>query len=68
MSECWEDKVEHLRETLTEDMVARWWRYRMGAELPNDTMEYDGIREEMITEAYNLGFDEWDDEFVDGYD
>ena len=57
-----EQVVEHLRETLTPDMVAKAYRRRYGEEV--DDSEYEDFVEELINEHYNAGLDEWDDDYL----
>ncbi len=57
-----EQVVEHLRETLTYDMVAKAFRCRYGEEL--DEADYESFAEELINEHYNAGLDEWNDEYL----
>jgi len=54
--------IEHLRETLMPDMVAKAYRTRFGKEL--DDSEYDDFAAELVSEHYNAGLDEWTDEFL----
>ena len=54
--------VEHLRETLTNDMAEKAYRCRYGED-PDDSV-LDEFIEELINEHYNAGLDEWDDEFL----
>lgn len=54
--------VEHLRDTITPEMAAEAYRCRYDEEL--DDSRYDDFVEELISEHYNAGLDEWDEEFL----
>ena len=57
-----QESVEHLRESLTPDMVAKAYRCRFGNEL--DDSEYEDFADQLIVEHYNAGLDEWDDKYL----
>jgi hypothetical protein len=58
----YERVVQHLRDTITCDMVAKAYQIRFGREI--DDSEYESFIDELITEHYNAGLDDWDDEFL----
>ena len=54
----------HLRETLTYDMAEKAFRCRNGEE-STDENDLELFINELIADAVNAGYDEWDDEFLD---
>lgn len=52
--------VDHLRDTLTHDMAMRIIPNRFGVTPANDE-ELEQLMEELIADAYNDGYDNWDD-------
>jgi hypothetical protein len=53
------DVVDHLRDTLTHDMAMRMIPKRFGVS-PADDEELEQLMEELIADAYNDGYDSWD--------
>ena len=60
LSEDVSDIVDHLRETLTHDMAMRIIPNRFGVTPANDE-ELEQLMEELIADAYNDGYNSWDD-------
>ena len=57
--------LEHLRETLTDDLVRR--AYRSFRQDEPDDDEIEAFREELVGEAYNAGISDWEDDGVDEF-
>ena len=55
--------VERLRDSLTHDMAIRAFRCRVGEE-PSDDAELEMFMDELVAEAYNAGYEEWDEDFL----
>jgi hypothetical protein len=55
-------RLRRLRESLTEGMAFRAFKCRKGRS-PREG-ELDRFMEELITSAYNCGYDTWDDDFL----
>ena len=59
--------LDHLRETLTDEMALRGYRSARRGD-PNDE-ELEAFREELVADAYNFGLTDWyekgADEFLD---
>ena len=55
--------VQKLKETLTYDMALRAYKCRMDQEVPDDD-ELESFMDELVAEAYNNGYDEWNEEFL----
>lgn len=55
------DVVEYLRETLAPDMAERFIRNRFGQEPPDDPDQLEMVIEELIADAYNAGYEDWDE-------
>ena len=55
------DIADLLRETLTDDMAEAFIRSRFQEEVPDDPEQYQMLVEELIAEAFNDGYDSWDD-------
>ena len=53
------DVIEHLRDTLTPDMAARFIRGRFGHEPPDDPEQLEMVIEELIADAFNDGYEDW---------
>ena len=56
------DVIEKLRDTLTHDMAAKVYRMRHGEDIGED--DYEWFMEELINEHYEMGFDEWDEDYL----
>jgi hypothetical protein len=54
-----DDIIDHLRDTLTHDMAMRMIPNRLGVTPTNDK-ELEELMEVLIAEAYNDGFESWD--------
>ena len=54
--------IEKLRDTLTHDMAARAYRCRHGEEIGEE--DYEWFMDELICEHYEMGFDQWDEDFL----
>lgn len=54
--------VEHLRDTITPEMAEKAYRCRFDRELSED--EYEAFVDQLITEHYNAGLDDWDEKFL----
>ncbi len=52
--------VDHLRDTLTHDMAMRIIPNRFGM-TPQGDKELEELMEELIAEAFNDGYNSWDD-------
>lgn len=57
-----EEIVQHLRDTLTADMAIR--AYRIRYERDPGPKELEDFMEELISEHYNAGQDEWSDDYL----
>ena len=55
--------VEHLRESLTYDMAMKAYECRYGR-TPEPSEDLEAFIDELISEAYNAGYDDWNDEFL----
>ena len=55
----------HLRETLTYDMAEKAYRCRNDGADPTDDDDLEQFIEELVADAVNDGYDEWDDEYLD---
>lgn len=55
-------KLRRLRKSLTEGMAYRAFKCRKGRS-PREG-ELDRFMDELITSAYNCGYDTWDDDFL----
>jgi hypothetical protein len=53
-------KINHLRDTLTHDMALRIIPNRFGV-TPEDDEELEQLMEELIADAFNDGYDSWDE-------
>jgi hypothetical protein len=57
-----EQIVQHLRDTLTDEMAARAYQIRYARE--PSRAELDAFREELVDEHYDEGFDNWIDRYL----
>ena len=56
--------VEKLRDSLTDEQARLAYKCRIG-QAPDSDAELEAFIDELVTEAYNAGYEEWDDEFID---
>ncbi|MEM9701578.1 MAG: hypothetical protein AAF907_03950 [Planctomycetota bacterium] len=57
--------VEHLRETLTDEMALRGFKSAHQREPTPDELE--AFREELVADAYNFGLTDWYDKAADEF-
>jgi len=57
-----EEAVQHLRDTLTHNMAIKAYRIRYERDPAPD--ELDAFMEELVSEHYNAGLDNWDEQYL----
>ena len=56
--------VEKLRNSLTDEQAKLAYKCRIG-QAPESDEELEAFIDELVTEAYNAGYEEWEDDFID---